>query len=59
MLTLNSHYNVDTSHLGVLDRNTLFEKKIYKISLETKLMSKIVRNAAIHGIIKLSNVVVN
>ena len=32
---------------GFLDRNILF-KKNYKISLKTKLMSKIVRNAAVH-----------
>ena len=31
----------------VLDRNNLIEKN-YKISLESKLFAKIVRNAAIH-----------
>ena len=34
--------------LRVLDLNTLFEKKNYKISLETKLMSKVVRNTTVH-----------
>ena len=32
---------------GVLDPNTLFEKKIYKISLEIKLMLKIVRHVTV------------
>ena len=32
---------------GVLDRNNLFDKKIYKISLETKVIAKIVRNTAV------------
>ena len=31
----------------ILDRNTLSEKKNYKISFETKLIVKVVRNAAI------------
>ena len=31
----------------VLDRNNLFEKKNYKISLEIKVIAKIVRNIAV------------
>ena len=34
--------------IKVLDQNTLFEKKNYKISLKIKLMPKVVRNAAVH-----------
>ena len=33
--------------MGVLDQNILFEKKNYKINLEIKLMSKIVRNIVV------------
>ena len=31
----------------VLDRNNLFEKKNYKISLETKVIAKVVRKAVV------------
>ena len=33
--------------LGVLDRNNLFDKINYKISLETKVITKVMRNAAV------------
>ena len=42
----------------VLDQTTVFEKNNSKISLETKIKTDIVCNAAVHGIIKFSNAAV-